>query len=167
MPDNFQIKSTPGYCYLRVHYARFHLDFHSLPVTRLYGNAYDCSPDDAYTCSLSCFTEPALSLLLLCVHVLSLLMQISHAYGVCSRLCSSRVQLRNGFPVSSPKPLPPLRLSLCGTGYSTLSFIAFLIWLIVPRTYFFNNCFYGIFVSNFYFASKIFMNSSPVMVSFS
>ena len=132
MPDNFQIKSTPGYCYLRVHYARFHIDFHSLPVTRLYGNAYDCSPD---------------------------------AY--CSRLCSSRVQLRNGFPVSSPKPLPPLRLSLCGTGYSTLSFIAFLIWLIVPRTYFFNNCFYGIFVSNFYFFSRIFMNSSPVMVSFS
>ena len=41
----FKIKSTPGYCYLRVHYARFHLDFHSLPVTRLYGNAYDCSPD--------------------------------------------------------------------------------------------------------------------------
>lgn len=50
MPDNFQNKNTPGYCYLRVHYARFHLDFHSLPVTRLYGNAYDCSPD-AYTCS--------------------------------------------------------------------------------------------------------------------
>ena len=152
MPDNFQNKKHPWVYYLRVHYARFHLDFHSLPVTRLYGNAYDCSPD-AYSCSC----RP-------CMLTVS-----AHGYAgfACLRLCSSRVQLRNGFPVSSPKPLPPLRLSLCGTGYSTLSFIAFLIWLIVPRTYFFNNCFYGIFVSNFYCFSKIFMNSSPVMVSFS
>lgn len=50
MPDNFQNKKHPWVYYLRVHYARFHLDFHSLPVTRLYGNAYDCSPD-AYSCS--------------------------------------------------------------------------------------------------------------------